>query len=102
MAIPVSLINSQINMKLTSLLNGLEESFVQEISEVILNEKEELTIILSVGRKPSSAFLGKDYWSEKVGKLEQIISHLEKKKTIPAVINLTNSKKVIVKFSDSI
>ena len=45
MAIPVSLINTEINKKLTSLLNGLEESFVQSISEVILNEKQELTII---------------------------------------------------------
>lgn len=102
MAVPVKLINSNIHKKLTSLLNKMDKKFVGQISEIILNEREELTIIMSVSRKPSSAFLGTDYWSEKVGKLEQIISHLEKKKTIPAVINLTNSKKVIVKFSDSI
>ena len=102
MAIPVSLINTKVNKKLTSLLNGLEEDFVKNISEVILNEKEELTIILSVGRKPSSAFLGNDYWSEKVGKLEKIIETLSKKKTVPAVINLTNAKKIVVKFSDTL
>jgi len=102
MAIPVSLINTEITKKLTSLLNGLENEFVKSISEVILNEKEELTIILSVGRKPSSAFLGNDYWSEKVGKLEKIINTLSKKKTVPAVINLTNAKKIVVKFSDTL
>ena len=60
MAIPTSLINSDIHKRLTSLFNGLEEEFTQKISEVILNEKEDLTIILSIGRKPSSAFLGKE------------------------------------------
>ena len=102
MAIPVSLINTKMTQKLTSLLNGLEEKFVSNISEVILNEQKELTIIMSVGRKPSSAFLGHDYWSEKVGKLEKIIHTLSKKKTIPAVINLTNAKKIVVKFSDTL
>ncbi|MBD64126.1 MAG: hypothetical protein CME62_02890 [Halobacteriovoraceae bacterium] len=102
MAIPVSLINSNIHMKLTSMLNGLGDNFRKDISEVILNEKKELTIILSVGRRPSSAFFGQEYWSEKVSKLEKIMNTMKKKKTIPAVINLTNSKKIVVKFSDTI
>lgn len=102
MAIPVSLINTEMTQKLTSLLNSLDGKFVKQISEVILNEEKELTIIMSVGRKPSSAFLGQDYWSEKVGKLEKIIQTLSKKKTIPAVINLTNAKKIVVKFSDTL
>jgi len=101
MAIPVDLISSNLHKKLTSLLNGLKEPFVKNISEVIVNDKKELTIIMSVGRKPSSAFLGKDYWSEKVSKLSSIIDTLKKKKTIPAVINLTSSKKIVVKFSDT-
>ena len=102
MAIPTSLINSDIHKRLTSLLNNMGDQFVQRISEVILNEKEDLTIILSVGRKPSSAFLGKDYWTEKINKLDEIIKYMQEKKTIPTVINLTNSKKVVVKFSDKI
>jgi hypothetical protein len=102
MAIPVTLINTNLHKKLTSLLNNLDTEFVDKISEVILNEKEELTIILSVSRKPSSAFLGKDFWGEKVNKLNDIINVLVKKKTIPAVINLTNAKKIVVKFSDKI
>ncbi|MBT4790711.1 MAG: hypothetical protein HON90_04005 [Halobacteriovoraceae bacterium] len=102
MAIPTSLINSDIHKRLTSMLNDLGDGFVQKISEIILNEKKDLTIILSIGRKPSSAFLGKEYWPEKVTKLNEIIKYMQEKKTIPTVINLTNSKKVVVKFSDSI
>lgn len=101
MALPVKLIDTDIHKKLTSLLNKVDEKFVRNISEVIVNEKKELTIIMSVGRKPSSAFLGKDYWGEKVEKLDNILSVLEKKKTIPAVINLTNPKKIVVKFTDN-
>ena len=55
---------------------------------------------MSVGRKPSSAFLGKEYWDEKVAKLGSIMNVMKSKKTIPAVINLTNAKKVVVKFTD--
>ena len=101
MAIPASLINSKVHKKLTSLLNDLGSPFLKRVSEVILSEKEELTIILSIGRKPSSAFLGKDYWTEKVEKLNGIVDYMAKKKTIPSVINLTNSKKVVVKFPDA-
>lgn len=101
MALPVKLIDSDIHKKLTSLLNGMEKNFVKNISEVIINEKKELTIIMSVGRKPSSAFLGQEYWEEKVEKLNTILATFEKKKTIPAVINLTNAKKIVVKFTDN-
>lgn len=101
MALPVKLIETDIHKQLTSLLNSVDKKFVKNISEVIINEKKELTIIMSVGRKPSSAFLGKEYWGEKVEKLDDILSVLEKKKTIPAVINLTNPKKIVVKFTDN-
>ena len=100
MAIPAELITTDLHKKITSLLNELGDEFVNQVSEVILNENKELTIIMSIGRKPSSAFLGKDEWNEKIVKLEEIISYMSKKKTIPAIINLTNAKKIVVKFSD--
>ncbi len=102
MAIPASLINTDLHKKITSMVNKLSPDFVDKFSEVILNENKELTIIMSIGRKPSSAFLGTELWAEKMSKLDEIIKYMDKKKTIPAVINLTNSKKVIVKFSDKI
>lgn len=102
LAIPAELLSTDVHKKLTSLINELNQDLVSKISEVILSEKEELTIILSIGRKPSSAFLGKDFWTEKLGKLSNIVGYMAKKKTIPSVINLTNSKKVVVKFPDKI
>ena len=102
MAYPSSLLGSGDEKKLTSLLNFMGEKFTQNISEVILNENRELTIILSIGRKPSSAFLGKNEWRQKVDKLNSVIEHMQKKQKIPAIINLVNLKKIVVKFSDSI
>ena len=102
LAIPAELLNKNLHKKITSILNDLGEKFTKKISEVILNEKEELTIILSIGQKPSSAFLGKDYWEEKVDKLKSLVGYMHEKKTIPTVINLTNTKKVVVKFSEKI
>ena len=102
LAIPEKLVNTKIYKKLAGLMNVQKNNFVKNISEIIINEKKELTVILSIGTKPSSAFLGKDYWGEKVEKLSEIVNYMSKKKTIPSVINLTNSKKVVVKFSDNI
>lgn len=98
LAIPVKALDGKLHEDITRLVLTMSEEFKKKISEVIVNENNDLTIILSVRNRPSSAFLGKDYWSEKVNKLEKVISFMKKKKRIPTVINLTNSKKVVVKF----
>ncbi len=98
LALPADKINGNFHKDIAHLLNIVGEDFSKRISEIILNEKDELTVILSVGRKPSSAFFGKDYWGEKMSKLQKIVSYMGGKKKIPSVINLTNSKKVVVKF----
>lgn len=102
LAFPVSLIDSDTEKELTALVETFNKEYRGKISEIIIDENKKLTLILSINSNPTSAFLGKDYWSEKVGKLVKIIDYMKKKKTIPAVINLTNSKKVVVKFSDTI
>jgi len=102
LAFPVSLIDSKIEGDLTELVSKFNKEYQGKISEIIVDEKKKLTLILSINRNPTSAFLGNEYWSEKVGKLVKIIDYMKEKKTIPAVINLTNSKKVVVKFSDTI
>ncbi len=102
LALPVSALDKNIHDKVTSLVANMTPDFRKKISEVIVNESNELTIILSVNRRASSVFLGKDYWSEKVGKLVKVVTYMKKKKSIPAIINLTNSKKIVVKFSDTI
>ncbi len=98
LAIPVKGLDSKLHEDITRLISDMDYAFRKKISEVIINENNELTIILSVQNRPSSAFLGKNYWSEKVGKLKEIITFMKKKKRIPTVINLTNTKKVVVKF----
>ena len=102
LALPVTALDDNIHTKVTELVASLTPEFRKKISEVIVNENRELTIILSISRRPSSVFLGKDYWSEKVGKLVKVVSYMKKKKSIPSIINLTNSKKIVVKFSDTL
>ncbi len=98
LALPAEKMNANYHKEIASLLNKLGPKFENRISEIILNDKAELTIILSVGRKPSSAFLGTDFWDEKATKLQKIVEYMSTKNSIPSVINLTNSKKAVVKF----
>lgn len=102
LAIPVSALDSDAHLKITELVADLGDNISKKISEVIINEKGELTMILSFKNRPTTAFLGGEYWSEKVAKLGKVIEYMKKKKSIPTIINLTNSKKVVVKFSDKI
>lgn len=102
LAYPVGLIDSGVESDIKDLVSRFNKEYKGKISEIIVDESEKLTLIFSINRRPTSAFLGKNYWGEKVGKLIKIIDYMKKKKSIPAVINLTNSKKVVVKFSDTI
>lgn len=102
LAFPVSLIDTDIQKEMTHLALTFDGKFQDKLSEIILDDNKKLTLIFSINRRPSSAFLGTDFWSEKVEKLTQVIEYMKEKNTIPAVINLTNSKKIVVKFSDTI
>ena len=102
LAMPVSLINKEKHHEVTDLIKKLNKNIAQGLSEMILNADGDLTMILSINDRPSSVFIGKEYWSEKVDKLVKVIDFMKTKKTIPAVINLTNSKKIVVKFPHSI
>jgi hypothetical protein len=102
LALPVGDLKKETRLKITDLVNELKTSFRNKISEIIYNENSELTFILSVKGKPSSAFLGKADWNDKVKKLTKIISYMSKRRKVPAIINLTNPKKVVVKFTSRI
>ena len=102
LAMPVTLINKDQHFKITELLKTLTKDISYKLSEVILNSEGELTMILSINNRPSSVFIGKDFWDEKILKLVKVVDFMKKKKTIPAVINLTNAKKIVVKFPHSI
>ncbi len=99
LAIPVGELEKETRWEITQIVNSMQENFRRKISEVILNEKGELTVILSLKGNPSSVFMGKEDWLDKTRQLKKIVKYMESKKKIPAVINLTNSKKVVVKFN---
>ncbi len=102
LAFPVGLIDTDTQKQMTHLALTFDHSFKDSLSEIILDDDKKLTMIFSINRRPSSAFLGSDFWNQKVEKLAKVIEYMKKKNTIPAVINLTNSKKIVVKFSDTI
>jgi hypothetical protein len=102
LALPVASLDNKSHLKIAELFLAVGTEINQKISEVIVNDNGDLTIILSFDGKPTTAFLGKDYWSEKVGKLTKVIDYMKEKKSTPAIINLTNAKKIVVKFSDKL
>ncbi len=100
LALPVGEMEDKVQSDVTNLVKEMRPELRRKLSEVILNDNKELTIILSINGHPSSVFMGPDEWGEKMGKLDKIVNYMELKEKIPAVINLTNSKKVVVKFKD--
>lgn len=102
LAIPVGDLSAETQEEITRVVNSMDEKFRRKISEVILNDKGELTVILSLKGNPSSVFLGKEEWLKKTQQLTKIVNYMESNKKIPAIINLTNSKKVVVKFNSNL
>lgn len=99
-SMPVGEMEEKIQTDITVLVREMRPGLRLKLSEVILNEARELTMILSINGHPASAFMGLDEWADKLIKLDKIVNYMELKEKIPAVINLTNSKKVVVKFND--
>lgn len=100
LALPVGDLDKDVQEEITRLIKDMGPTFRKKLSEVILDEKGELTVILSLQGNPSSVFLGNTSWLHKAQKLKRIVNYMEKKRKIPAIINLTNSDKVVVKFND--
>ena len=100
LAIPVGEMDENAQVKITDLVLSVGADFRRNISEVILAEDGNLTIILSILGHPSSVFIGNNEWPEKVTKLRRLVDYVKKKQKVPAIINLVNSKKVVVKFND--
>jgi hypothetical protein len=88
--------------ELAHLIKRMEVGLRNQISEIIMSKNSELTIIFALGGKATSAFMGADLWEEKLTKLVKVIGYVGKNKRYPSSINLVNSKKVVVKFSDKI
>jgi len=102
LALPVGNLKEEIRLSITKVIKDLNKDLRSNLAEVILNESNELTIIFSMKDKATSVFFGREDWSVKVNKLQKIVSYMRSKKRMPSIINLTHSKKVVVKFKDKI
>ncbi len=101
LALPIKMIDSPMLAMITDLIKGTNPGILKKTSEFIINDDSEMTMILSVMGHASSVFLGKGDWDDKILKLQRIIDYVEQKKKVPTIINLTNAKKIVVKFSDN-
>ncbi len=102
LAVSMDQLEGDAPTNLAGFIKLMEPDLRQEISEMILNKNNELTIVFALGRKATSVFMGADLWEEKLTKLTKIVGYVTKNKRYPSSINLLNAKKVVVKFSDSI
>jgi hypothetical protein len=94
----IQLINSGEQAKIADFLHLLKDSFLKRTSEIIYNDRFELTLIMNNSLSTTSIFLGKDLWDHKLSKLEKILTYMDRSQRNPSVINLSHSKKVVVKF----
>lgn len=100
LAFPLKEIDSSLPHQISRLFASCEKELQSMFSEIILGPDNGLTVILSVSSRPMTAFLGKSDWDKKLARLSKIINFLGPKNKIPSVVNLSNEKKVVVKFSD--
>ena len=100
LAIPLGELDQKTQSNIAQLVKTMNTFLRKSLSEVIINEENDLTAIFSIENRASSAFLGRDNWEEKSKKLQKIMDYMVKKKKIPSIINLTNARKIVVKFSD--
>ena len=85
-------------IKIVKLLDLFSAKLKSNLSEVILNSEDELTLILKSKSKGVSVFMGDDAWDLKLDKLTKVLNHFEKLDRMPTLVNLASVKKVVVKF----
>lgn len=102
LAITTEQLNGSAPTDLANFIKKMEVDMRKQISEIIISKNNDLTIIFALGGKATSVFMGADLWDEKLTKLTKIVGYVGKNKRYPSSINLVNSKKVVVKFSDKI
>lgn len=102
LAISMEQLEGSAPTDLAVFIKKMEVDLRKQISEIIISKNNELTIIFALGGKATSVFMGADLWEEKLTKLTKIVGYVGKNKRYPSSINLVNSKKVVVKFSDKI
>lgn len=98
LAIPVQHLEGEVHENFTRFAGRLAPEMRSKISEMIVSDNGELTLIFSLGNRATSVFMGAELWETKLEKLTKIISYVEQNGKYPSTINITNAKKVVVKF----
>tara|TARA_B100000925_G_scaffold291731_1_gene281065 strand:+ start:4654 stop:5433 length:780 start_codon:yes stop_codon:yes gene_type:complete len=98
LAVSYEKLNEKNKNQISDFFISLDKKIKSLMSEMILDENGKMTLILSHKRKPTSVFFGTDNWTEKRIKLTKMIAYLIDRKGLPKTINMTNTKKVVVKF----
>ncbi|MGB0454894.1 MAG: cell division protein FtsQ/DivIB, partial [Bacteriovoracaceae bacterium] len=98
LSLPAKKLESEMPKQISKLFKALTPKSRAKVSEIILNNDQELTMILMSRKSPTSVFVGKDEWDEKFQKLQKLINYFEQNAQEPQLVNLTNSKKIVVKF----
>lgn len=102
LAISTDQLEGDAPMGISRFIQKMDKELRKDVSEIIINKNNELTIVFSLGRRATSVFMGADLWEEKLTKLTKVVGYVSKNKRYPTSINLVNSKKVVVKFSDTL
>ena len=102
LAISMQQLEGDAPRDLANYIKLMDQVMRNQVSEIIMNKTSELTIVFALGGKATSVFMGADLWEEKLPKHSKIIGYVQKNKRYPSSINLVNSKKVVVKFSDNL
>jgi hypothetical protein len=102
LVLPVGSLENEEYLEITHVLKSMNKELRSSIAEVIVEKGREVTMLLSINGKTSSVFMGQGYLKEKTQKLSKLVDYMKKKKKIPSIVNLRNTKKIVVKFSDSI
>lgn len=100
LALPIGNFDKKDQVKIAKVLSNAPAKLKTKLSEVILDEAGEMTLIMSLGDSPTSVFLGDSDWNSKINKLKKVVEYMEEKKKFPSIINLLNAQKVVVKFSN--
>jgi hypothetical protein len=100
LALPVKDIEKSYPKVIANLFSPLDSDLRSEMSEIILDDEKKMTIILSIKNRPVTVFLGDTNWEERLLKLTKIVNYSKKSSKLPKIVNLTNDKKIVVKFAE--
>lgn len=98
LAFPVEDLNTEYQDKIASMVKRLNLDLMKNLSEVIINQNHELSMTFSFNHKTTSIFYGNSLWDDKAYKMNRILNYMESKGQYPKSINISNLKKVVVKF----